>query len=58
MDQYDDGWTVSFQTGFNTIDETRSNNFEFADWNKIINKPSGSFDLTPDTIADDGIIQE
>lgn len=57
IDAYDDGWTVTFQTAFDTIDETRSNNFPYADWNKIKNRP-GSFDTTPDTIADDGIIQE
>lgn len=57
IDQYDDGWSIDIVTSFNTIDSTFANNFAYSDWNKMINKP-GAFDLTPDTIADDGIIQE
>ncbi len=43
-------WSVTFETTLLNVNQTRANNFPYADWNRIINKPSGTF-ITSDTIG-------
>ena len=40
IDAYDDDWSISFVTSFDTVDETISDNLPTADWDRIEGKPT------------------
>jgi len=40
IDAYDDNWSISFVTSFDTVDETISDNLPTADWDRIEGKPT------------------
>ena len=42
IDAYDDNWSISFVTSFDTVDETISDNLPTADWDRIEGKPGNA----------------
>lgn len=40
IDAYDDNWSISFVTSFDTVDEIISDNLPTADWDRIEGKPT------------------
>lgn len=42
VDAYDDNWSISFETSFDTVDETISDNLPTADWDRIEGKPGNA----------------
>jgi len=42
VDAYDDNWSISFVTSFDTVDETITDNLPTADWDRIEGKPGNA----------------
>ena len=42
IDAYDDNWSISFVTSFDTVDEVISDNLPTADWDRIEGKPGNA----------------